>query len=104
MQCIIEYSEESRARICVTGCDSGTQSLPGLKQTLMKLHQEGRIHQVLDLRDCMEIDELGFSALLIANRLCRNAGGSFTLTGVNESVLKGIQKYQLERTLVIGDT
>ena len=100
----IGYSEESRVRVCVTGVDSGAQSLPGLKQILIKLHQEGRIHQVLDLQYCQELDEMGFSVLLIANRLCRNSGGSFILVGVNESMRNCIKKYQLERVLVIGDS
>ena len=103
MQYTIETAEENRVRVCVTGWNAEARDLPGLKQLLMKCHQEGKNHQLLDVSECAELDETGFSALLIANRLCRNSGGSFVLRGVQESLWRCIQYYKLEAAFMIQE-
>jgi anti-anti-sigma regulatory factor len=44
------------------------------------------------------------SAVLIGNRLCRDANGSFVLSGLQPSVEKLVQISQLDRVLEITPT
>ncbi len=49
-------------------------------------------------------DSSGLSAILVANRLCKNAGGTFVLCGLNEAVERLITISQLDTVLTItGD-
>jgi anti-anti-sigma regulatory factor len=47
---------------------------------------------------------LGLSAILVANRLCRDANGSCVITGLQDSVKKLITLSQLESVLKITPT
>ena len=54
-----------------------------------------------DTRYC---DSSGLSAILVANRLCKNANGSFVLSGLQRSVAKLISISQLDTILNIVPT
>lgn len=56
---------------------------------------------MLDLSDVNYIDSSGLSALLVGNRLCKDAGGTFVLTGLTAHILKLIKISQLEPILNI---
>ena len=74
---------------------------PQLKSELVILNNEGFKNIVLDLEDVQYVDSSGLSALLVGNRLCKEAGGTFVLTGLNAHILKLIKISQLEPILNI---
>ncbi|MFN5888571.1 MAG: STAS domain-containing protein, partial [Flavobacteriales bacterium] len=49
-------------------------------------------------------DSSGLSAILVANRLCKDTNGVFVLTGIHPNVGKMIEIAQLDRVLLIHDT
>jgi anti-anti-sigma factor len=59
---------------------------------------------ILDLSESRYCDSSGLSAVLIGNRLCRDAEGSFVLTGLQPSVEKLVQISQLDKVLKIVPT
>ena len=48
-------------------------------------------------------DSSGLSAILIANRLCKDTNGSFHLAGLQPNVLKLIQIAQLDKVLNLSE-
>lgn len=46
----------------------------------------GEKNIVLDLGKCRYFDNGGLSTILVGNRLCKNRGGTFVLTGLNDSI------------------
>ena len=77
---------------------------PELKSELYVLNNEGQQNIVFDVSDVTFIDSSGLSAILIGNRICKNAGGSFVLAGVNENVSKLLRISQLDNILHIVPT
>lgn len=74
---------------------------PQLKSELVYLNTEGFRNIILDLSEVQFIDSSGLSALLVGNRLCKEANGSFVLTGLSPQVAKLIKISQLEPILTI---
>lgn len=72
-----------------------------LKSELVVINKEGNKNIILDLSKTKYADSSGLSAVLLANRLCRDAGGTFVLTGLNEHIKKLIEIAQLDRVLSI---
>ena len=77
---------------------------PSLKSELVILNSEGVKNIVIDLSETRYCDSSGLSAILVANRLCKNGNGSFVLTGMQESVKKLISISQLDTILTIAPT
>ena len=77
---------------------------PDLKSELVQVAKEGTKHIILDLSESRYCDSSGRSAVLIGNRLCRDAEGKFVLAGLQASVEKLIQISQLDRVLTIVPT
>lgn len=74
---------------------------PQLKSEMVILNNEGFKNIVLDLADVQYVDSSGLSALLVGNRLCKEASGTFVLTGLNFHIQKLIKISQLEPILNI---
>lgn len=72
-----------------------------LKTELLVLNKNGVNYMVIDMTDTRYCDSSGLSAILSANRLCRDTNGRFALCGLNENVMKLIQIAQLDRVLTI---
>lgn len=72
-----------------------------LKSDLVQLNGNREKNIVLDLSNCSYCDSSGLSAILVANRLCKNSGGVFVLCGLQESVDRLITISQLESVLNI---
>jgi anti-sigma B factor antagonist len=72
-----------------------------LKSELLVLNKNGVNNMVLDMSDTRYCDSSGLSAILSANRLCRDTNGRFALCGLNDNVMKLIQIAQLDRVLTI---
>src|SRR5512142_1426356 len=78
-----------------------THIAPTLKSELVLISGNGEKNIVLDLSKCRYCDSSGLSSILVANRLCKNAGGTFVLTGLNEAVERLITISQLDTVLTI---
>jgi anti-anti-sigma factor len=72
-----------------------------LKSELLVLNKNGVNNMVIDMSETRYCDSSGLSAILSANRLCRDTNGRFALCGLNENVMKLIQIAQLDRVLTI---
>ncbi|MBP8958798.1 MAG: STAS domain-containing protein [Bacteroidales bacterium] len=81
-----------------------THIAPSLKSELVLVSGKGEKNIILNLEKCQYCDSSGLSAILVANRLCKNAGGTFVLCGLNEAVERLITISQLDTVLNITDT
>jgi anti-anti-sigma factor len=72
-----------------------------LKSELLIISSQGYTNIILDLSDTQYCDSSGLSAVLVGNRVCRNANGSFILTGLSEAIQKLITISQLDQVLTI---
>lgn len=77
---------------------------PALKSELVVLNTDGVKSIVIDLSQTRYCDSSGLSAILVANRLCKNSNGIFVLTGLQEPVKKLISISQLDTILNITAT
>ena len=81
-----------------------THIAPTLKSELVLVSGDGEKNIVLDLGNCRYCDSSGLSAILVANRLCKNANGTFVLTGLNDAVERLITISQLDTVLNISNS
>jgi anti-anti-sigma factor len=81
-----------------------THIAPNLKSELVLVSGNGEKNIILDLAKVRYCDSSGLSAILVANRLCKNANGTFVLTGLNEAVERLITISQLDTVLNITNT
>jgi len=81
-----------------------THVAPALKSELVLVSGKGEKNIILDLQKCEYCDSSGLSAILVANRLCKNAGGTFVLCGLNDAVERLITISQLDTVLNISKT
>ncbi len=81
-----------------------THIAPTLKSELVLVSGNGERNIILDLSKCRYCDSSGLSAILVANRLCKNANGTFVLTGLNDAVERLITISQLDTVLNITNT
>ncbi len=79
-----------------------TNVAPSLKSELVLISGKGEKNIILDLSNCRYCDSSGLSAILVANRLCKNASGTFVLTGLNDAVDRLITISQLDTVLNIA--
>ena len=77
---------------------------PALKSELVVLNADEFKNLIVDLTDTRYCDSSGLSAILVANRLCKNSNGTFILTGLQRSVSKLISISQLDTILNITPT
>lgn len=81
-----------------------THVAPALKSELVLIAGNGEKNIILDLSNCRYCDSSGLSAILVANRLCKNANGVFVLTGLQPAVERLITISQLDTVLNIART
>ena len=77
---------------------------PSLKSELVVLNTDGVKNIIIDMSDARYCDSSGLSAILVANRLCKNSNGHFVLSGLQDSVRKLIVISLLDTILTITDT
>lgn len=77
---------------------------PELKGLFTTLNAEGFRHLVFNVEKVKHADSSGLSAILIANRLCQDQGGSFVLTGLTDMVSKLIKISKLEDLIEQANT
>lgn len=81
-----------------------THIAPALKSELVLISGKGEKNVIMDLGNCKYCDSSGLSAILVANRLSKNANGTFVLTGLNDAVERLITISQLDTVLNITST
>jgi len=81
-----------------------TTMAPSLKSELVLLSGNGEKNILLDLSKCTYCDSSGLSAILVANRLCKNAEGVLILSGLQPAVERLISVSQLDTVLSIAPT
>lgn len=96
--------KESYAVVRVKAEKLDSQISPSLKSELVVLNADEFKNIIIDLGETRYCDSSGLSAILVANRLCKNAGGSFVLCGLQRSVSKLISISQLDTILNITPT
>ncbi len=77
---------------------------PDLKSELVVINKNGIRNLIINLEHTRYCDSSGLSAILVGNRLCKNSGGTFVVTGLQVSVKKLISISQLESVLNITPT
>ncbi|MGP1362804.1 MAG: STAS domain-containing protein [Bacteroides sp.] len=75
---------------------------PRLKSEFIILFGLGQRNILLDLAACSYCDSSGLSALLVGNRLCKNAGGIFILRNLSAQIERLIAISHLETVLSIA--
>ena len=79
-----------------------THIAPSLKSELVLLSGNGERNILLDLSNSNYCDSSGLSAILVANRLCKNSEGVFVLSGLLPAVERLITVSQLDSVLNIA--
>ena len=103
----MKFTVEKKERYCIFKLnDENLNSIisPKLKSELVILNAGGFRNIVLDLSEVKYVDSSGLSAILVGNRLCKDANGTFVLTGVNEIVKKLIKISQLDSIINVIPT
>ncbi|MDA3866611.1 MAG: STAS domain-containing protein [Salinivirgaceae bacterium] len=80
-----------------------THIAPSLKSELVLIAGNGEKNIILDLSNARYCDSSGLSAILVANRLCKNANGVFILSSLQTAVERLITISQLDTVLNIAD-
>lgn len=73
-----------------------------LKAELILLSKQSINNIIIDMSSTKYCDSSGLSALLLANRLCKDTNGMFVLCGLQENVQKLISIAQLDKVLNIA--
>ena len=81
-----------------------TNVAPKIKSELVILSGKGAKNMIIDLQNSRYCDSSGLSAILVANRLCKNNNGIFVLTGLQAPVERLINISQLDTVLNIKPT
>lgn len=75
-----------------------------LKSVITEINKVNVSNIIIDLSQTSYCDSSGLSAILSANRACKNANGQFILTGLQPNVKKMIEIAQLHRVISITET
>ena len=81
-----------------------TNVAPAIKAELVIQSGNGAKNMIIDLSNSRYCDSSGLSAILVANRLCKNGNGVFVLTGLQPPVERLISISQLDTVLNIKPT
>lgn len=98
----MKFSVDKQEKYCVfllQEAKLNSQTGPLMKSEMILLNAEGYRNIIFDLSEVQFVDSSGLSAILISNRLCKNANGTFVLTGANEQVMRLIKISQLDSVL-----
>jgi len=96
--------KEEHTVIKVLSSKLDTSNAPDLKSELVTLGNEKGKNIILDVSQCIYIDSSGLSAILVANRLCEDAIGTFILSGLQPDVEHLIRISMLHTVLLITKT
>lgn len=77
---------------------------PLLKSELVVLNADGVKNIIIDMEQTRYSDSSGLSAILVANRLCKNSNGLLVLCNLQDPVKKLISISQLDTILSITNS
>lgn len=98
-------SRENSTAIVKTNVDKlNASNASELKAELLLLSKNSVNNIVIDMTNTKYCDSSGLSAILVANRMCRDTNGKFVLCGLQSNVMKLIEIAQLDRVLTIVAT
>lgn len=97
-------NEEKYTVVSVKAEKLDAQIAPDLKNELMLLQKKAVNTIIIDLAATRYCDSSGLSALLFANRICKDVNGMFVLAGLQPAVKKMITIAQLDKVLTIVPT
>ena len=100
----MKFSADKQEKYCVFKLQEeklNSVVAPSLKSEMIVLNAEGVKNIIFDMNHIRFVDSSGLSSILIANRLCKNAGGTLILCNVSENVLKLIKISQLDSILTM---
>jgi anti-anti-sigma factor len=80
-----------------------TNNAPDLKAELVVVNNQGEKNIILDLSKCSYCDSSGLRSVLVANRLCEDAIGTFILCGLQPDVENLVKISMLHTVLLITD-
>jgi len=99
-----DVEQKDKAVVIRTKVDKlDTLNAPELKTELVYQNKQDQKNIILDMSETRYCDSSGLSAVLVANRLCREAEGTFVLCGLQSSVSKLITISQLDSVLKIAN-
>lgn len=81
-----------------------TNNAPDLKSELVVVNNKGEKNIILDLSSCNFCDSSGLRSVLVANRLCEDAIGTFILCGLQPDVENLVKISMLDTILLITKT
>ena len=99
-----KFSSELKGKVAVVHSNVeklDSTNAPELKSLFIHLNQKSNNLLVLDMSATKYCDSSGLSAILIANRLCKDTNGSFSISNLQSNVFKLIQIAQLDKVLSI---
>ncbi|MCC7331206.1 MAG: STAS domain-containing protein [Flavobacteriales bacterium] len=73
---------------------------PDLKSEFVHINKQKERNILMDISNVKYCDSSGLSALLIANRICKEAKGSFIICGIQPMVKKLLKISQLDKILI----
>ncbi|OFZ53334.1 MAG: anti-anti-sigma factor [Bacteroidetes bacterium RIFCSPHIGHO2_02_FULL_44_7] len=95
-------SQENGTAVVTTNVERlNAANAPDLKAELLHLNKSSVNNVVIDMSATRYCDSSGLSAILIANRLCKDTNGQFILCGLQSNVQKLIEIAQLDKVLTI---
>lgn len=78
-----------------------SQFAPELKSLVVMANKSGEKNLILDMSATRYCDSSGLSAILVANRLCRDSEGAMVICSLQDPVMKLISISQLHNVLHI---
>ena len=97
-------TQENRTSIIQVNVERlNASNASGLKAELALLSKSSINNIIIDLSNTKYCDSSGLSALLLANRLCKDTNGMFILCGLQDNVQKLISIAQLDKVLNIAE-
>ena len=78
-----------------------TNNAPDLKSELVVISNNSEKNIILDMKNCNYCDSSGLRAILVANRLCEDAIGTFILCGLQPDVENLVKISMLHTVLLI---
>ena len=74
---------------------------PQLKSEFILTNTEGQRNIILDLSLVKYSHSSGLGSFLVGHRICKNAEGTFIITGINDNIMRLVTISQLESVLTI---
>ncbi len=97
------YNEAGITIINLTG-EIDVSQAPKLRQTLIKLFEEGTKNLLINMRKVIYIDSAGLSVLISAHRRANEAGGEFALCNLQQPVRQVCRITGIDKVIQIFQT